>query len=120
MDQDVKGPGASRAELERSQRELAAAQQLALVGSWDWDLDTNVVHWSEQLCDLLGLDRGTVASLKAYLDLVTPDDRVARHDEFATRFASEGERERSWWSREAGSCAMPQDVRSRCAAPRRT
>jgi len=119
VDQDVKGPGASRAELERSQREFAAAQQLALVGSWDWDLDTNVVHWSVQLYDLLGLDRGTVASLKAYLDLVTPDDRelvtkirdaLARHDEFRHEVPSEGARERSSWSRQAGSCAMPQDV----------
>ncbi len=65
-----------RLALERSERELAAAQQLAGLGSWEWDLDSNELHRSDALYDLFGLDRGTVASLDAYMALVNPEDRV--------------------------------------------
>jgi hypothetical protein len=36
-------------ELQRSRRMLAAAQQLACIGSWEWDVAAGVVTWSDEL-----------------------------------------------------------------------
>ena len=35
---------------------LRAAQRVANVGSWKWDVDTKVVKWSEELCRINGHD----------------------------------------------------------------
>ena len=39
--------------LER-EAELREAQRLAEVGSWSWDIRTGIVHWSEELCRIMG------------------------------------------------------------------
>ena len=41
--------------LKRSERRLAEAQQVAHIGSWERDLRTNELNWSNQLYRLLGL-----------------------------------------------------------------
>jgi diguanylate cyclase (GGDEF)-like protein/PAS domain S-box-containing protein len=64
------------------QRELAAhaalldeAQQIARVGSWDWDLVTDEAVWSDGMRRIFGLDRDVPVSLGVFLDHVHPDDR---------------------------------------------
>ena len=70
-----------RAELalqlaERGQ-ELAEAQAVAHVGSWSWDVQGDVVAWSEELFRIYGLDPASFgASFEAYLGHVHPDDRA--------------------------------------------
>lgn len=64
------------AELELSRRLLADAQQLARIGSWEWDLATNVVTWSDELYRIYGYEPGGVeVSYEAFLGRVHPDDR---------------------------------------------
>ena len=41
--------------LRQSERRLAEAQQVAHIGSWERDLCTNVVTWSDELYRLFGL-----------------------------------------------------------------
>ncbi len=41
-------------QLRRSQTQLAQAQQIARMGSWEWDLVTNLVSWSKQTQELYG------------------------------------------------------------------
>ena len=38
------------------ERELTEAQRLARLGSWEWDIRSNQVTWSSELCQLLLLD----------------------------------------------------------------
>lgn len=65
-----------RAEVEQSHRELVRAQQLSGVGSWEWDLESGTVVWSEQLFALTGADSATfVPSTRSFLDLVHPEER---------------------------------------------
>ena len=47
--------------LRRKERELAEAQRLAGVGSWQWDPDTDRVVWSEELYRIAGRDPGLPA-----------------------------------------------------------
>lgn len=44
-------------ELERSRSRLAKAQQLARLGSWDWNLDKKKVYLSVEILRMLGLSR---------------------------------------------------------------
>jgi PAS domain S-box-containing protein len=62
--------------LKRSQGLLAEAQQLARVGSWEWDIPANRVTWSDELHHLYGLQPGSLAAtFEGHLALVHPDDR---------------------------------------------
>ncbi|MFI5286959.1 MAG: EAL domain-containing protein [Candidatus Dormibacteria bacterium] len=39
---------------------LAEAQRTSPLGSWDWDIASDTVTWSDQLCDMFGLSADTV------------------------------------------------------------
>jgi diguanylate cyclase (GGDEF)-like protein/PAS domain S-box-containing protein len=58
-----------------SQRQLAEAQHLAQVGSFEKDLTTGVMTWSTELYRLLGLDPNVTPTLELFLSRVHPDDR---------------------------------------------
>jgi PAS domain S-box-containing protein len=47
--------------LRRKESELAEAQRLAAIGSWQWDLATQDVAWSDELYRIAGLDRDSTA-----------------------------------------------------------
>jgi PAS domain S-box-containing protein len=65
------------AELLRSRQQLEAAQQIAHLGSWEWDLESGRVVWSDELFRLLGLVPGQfVPSLEVFLKFVHPDDQA--------------------------------------------
>lgn len=69
--------------------QLDAAQRIAGIGSWEFDLTTGAVIWSRQMCALLGLDR-TPADYEATLRLVHPDDvPAAKH--YLARLVQTGE-----------------------------
>lgn len=64
------------ADLALSRRLLADAQQLARIGSWEWDLATNIVTWSDELYRIYGYTPGSIeVSYEAFLGRVHPDDR---------------------------------------------
>lgn len=42
--------------LRESERRLATAQRIARLGHWDWLPGENVLHLSEQVCQIMGLD----------------------------------------------------------------
>ncbi len=44
------------AALRQSEQRLVAAQRLAAIGDFTWDVDSGMVRWSESLCELLGYD----------------------------------------------------------------
>jgi diguanylate cyclase (GGDEF)-like protein/PAS domain S-box-containing protein len=57
---------------------LAEAQAVARLGSWDWNLESGEVTWSDQLYRLFGADPGRfMPSYEAFLSRVHPEDRAA-------------------------------------------
>ena len=67
-----------RAERKLKQREmqLAEAQRLTHIGSWDWDIPTNRVHWSDELYRIYGLEPAEFeASYEGFLERVHSEDR---------------------------------------------
>ncbi|UCF15901.1 MAG: PAS domain S-box protein [Phycisphaerales bacterium] len=78
--------------LRESQTNLALAQQIAHVGSWEWNLETGEVAWSDETYRLFGFDLGQVEpTFEFFLKIVHPEDRefVRRASE---RAASEGQK----------------------------
>jgi PAS domain S-box-containing protein len=60
-----------------SDRSRAEAQQLARLGSFEFDTESGTVTWSEELYGIFGLDpEQTMPSYDLYMSLVHPDDRA--------------------------------------------
>ena len=67
---------AAEERLRRSQAQLADAQQLAALGSWEWDVVSNEVTWSPELYRILGRDPDrSAASYDGYFDAIHASDR---------------------------------------------
>jgi diguanylate cyclase (GGDEF)-like protein/PAS domain S-box-containing protein len=65
-------------EVTRRSEQLAEAQQVAHIGSWDHDLVSGVTVWTPELYRLLGLEPDVVrASAEVFLDCVVAEDRPA-------------------------------------------
>ena len=54
---------------------LVEAQQVAHVGSWEWDIASNRLWWSEELYRVYGLDADTPIGYETFLAHVHPEDR---------------------------------------------
>jgi diguanylate cyclase (GGDEF)-like protein/PAS domain S-box-containing protein len=63
--------------LEASQRRLAEAQHIAQLGSFEFDVATDTMVWSEELYRLLSLDPALAATPALFVSIVHPDDRPA-------------------------------------------
>jgi PAS domain S-box-containing protein len=60
----------------RSEEHLRFALDAASMGTWDWDLRTNAVHWSDNLASIHGLAPGTFdGTFASYEREIHPDDR---------------------------------------------
>ncbi len=75
--------------MRRSEMLLAEAEELAGLGSWEWDIATNDVFWSAGLFRILGLDPDEVApSYEGYVERFHPDDRKLAEDQMAEAIAT--------------------------------
>ncbi len=62
-------------ELRKSERLLNEAQRIAIMGSWTWDLESNDVSWSNNMCLIHGLEPGTFdRQFDTVMSLIHPDD----------------------------------------------
>lgn len=64
------------AERQRAYALLAEAERVAHVGSWEWDLATDAMTWTDELYRILGLEPGAIRpKLDAYLSCIDTADR---------------------------------------------
>ena len=86
---DITARKETEAALRASEARLAQAQEIAQLGSWEWDIAADRVVWSDQLFRIFGLEPGTVAgSYQGFLDRVHPDDRDRVNATIERAFAS--------------------------------
>jgi PAS domain S-box-containing protein len=92
----------TEAQARRSEERLRFALDAASMGTWDWDLATNAVQWSDNLAHIHGLPQGTFdGTFASYEREIHPDDRE-RVLASAGRALAEG---------------VPHDVEYRIVAP---
>ncbi|MFZ5510007.1 MAG: EAL domain-containing protein [Pseudomonadota bacterium] len=66
----------AEAALRRSEASLARAQNIAHVGSWEWDVAANHMQWSEQTYQLFGCEfQELEASLENFMGFAHAEDR---------------------------------------------
>lgn len=70
--------------LKRSEQRLAEAQMLSKIGNWEWDMQTNITYWSEELFNILGVDRNNKPDKNLFLSTVHPFDRQELENKIAT------------------------------------
>ncbi|MDD5729972.1 MAG: PAS domain-containing protein, partial [Candidatus Omnitrophica bacterium] len=64
------------ANLKKSQATLSAAQRIAHLGNWDWDIPNNELTWSDEVYRIFGVSRENFgATYDSFLGFVHPDDR---------------------------------------------
>ena len=62
--------------LKESERRLSEAQRMAHIGSWDWDIVTNELYWSDEIYRIFGRSPQEFgATYDAFLNYIHPDDR---------------------------------------------
>ena len=62
-------------ELATSRRRIEEAQRVAHVGSFEWEVEPNVVTWSDELHRIYSIERGQFdGTYEAFLERVHPDD----------------------------------------------
>lgn len=64
-----------QAQIADSERRFSLAQSFAEVGSWEWDMATGEVTWTQEVYQLFGLAPGATITFDAFLELIYPEDR---------------------------------------------
>ena len=68
---------ASQSELQRIEKNLVLAQKIARVGSFEHDIATDKIEWSDEMYEILGLDKTAAApGAETFLRIVHPEDRA--------------------------------------------
>ena len=61
--------------VKQSESQLAEAQHLAHVGSWEWDLRSNTVTWSDELYHIFGFQPGEIDVAREAMSFIHPEDQ---------------------------------------------
>lgn len=73
---DVTEKRAVEAALKRSEETYARAEAIAHIGSWDWDIVTGALRWTDEIYRIFGLaPQSFGATYSAFLDSIHADDR---------------------------------------------
>lgn len=69
--------------ISSSEQRLNKAQHIARLGSWEFDINQNILIWSDEIFNIFEIDsKRFQASYEAFLDLIHPDDRNEVHDAY--------------------------------------
>jgi PAS domain S-box-containing protein len=74
--QDVTAQRETERLLREREQQLAEAQAIAQLGSFEWDAAANQVTWSPELCRIYGLEpQALTSTLRTFVRCVHPEDR---------------------------------------------
>ncbi|MEQ1867340.1 MAG: PAS domain S-box protein, partial [Micropepsaceae bacterium] len=66
----------ARVELAAVTSDLSETQRIGRMGSWQWDIRTNGLVWSEQVYRTFGVEQRSAPTFEFYIQLIHPDDRA--------------------------------------------
>jgi two-component system, cell cycle sensor histidine kinase and response regulator CckA len=89
---DITERRAAETALNDSRERLSFALDAGRMGTWDWEIASGVVHWSDSLERIVGIPAGSFGgTLDSYVALVDPEDRQRMRLAFERAVASDGE-----------------------------
>ncbi len=62
--------------LKKSEENLAKAQEIAHVGSWEWDFQSEEIHCSDELHRIFGIEKDVKLSLELMQNFIHPEDKA--------------------------------------------
>lgn len=74
----------SQLQLQESEERLLLALDAAQMGTWDWDMTTGLINYSERMSQMLEMDLGPSADFTAWLAKVVEEDRAIIQGDLAT------------------------------------
>jgi PAS domain S-box-containing protein len=77
-------------QLRQSETRLHLTLQSVGMGTWEWNLVTNMVNWDEKLRDLFGYPHDYQVTLSSFFDRLHPDDAERIRNELNAVIASNG------------------------------
>ncbi len=72
---DITARRAAEQELRNNEARMRLLLQYARVGGWEWNPAERTSNWSDQMYDVLGLDRSAASTFEVWLAHIHPDDR---------------------------------------------
>lgn len=67
---------AAERRLQESRARLAEAQKIGHLGHWEWDIEHDVLYWSDEIYRIFGLKpQAFAATYEAFVGMIHPDDR---------------------------------------------
>jgi two-component system sensor histidine kinase/response regulator len=73
--------------LREREQQLATAQSVAMIGSWEWDVATDTSTWTDQLYRIYNVEpQQSTASYENFLEFVHPADRAMVQEVLASTF----------------------------------
>lgn len=78
VDSDINRHKKIEQSLRQSEKNLKAAQRIAHIGNWSWDIPSSTVTWTDEVYRILGWEPQQVEStLEIFIEVIHPDDREA-------------------------------------------
>lgn len=75
---DITERKSAERDLIRSRENLKAAQRIAHLGSWNWEIESGRLSWSDEIYQIFGLDPDKFeATYENFINAIHPDDREA-------------------------------------------
>lgn len=73
---DISHVKAAELAMQTQEERLRRSQVFANIGTWDWDIQTDKLFWSERIAPLFGYPEGELAtSYDNFIEAIHPDDR---------------------------------------------
>lgn len=77
-------------DLIESEKRLKEAQEIAKMGSWEWDAANDKVKWSSEMYNIFGIKNNTEITHQQYLNLLDEDNRKIREEAIQAALKGDG------------------------------
>jgi signal transduction histidine kinase len=80
LEAEVMHRRAAEAELVEKNAMLAAAQSIAKLGYWRWDISSGAIQWSDEMFRIWDIPAGTTITYETFMNRIHPADREMMHN----------------------------------------